>query len=288
MIDPVPRSRKRIAPFRLHRPETVAAAVALLATLPDAVAMAGGIEVLGRMKAGWQVPHVVLLRDIAPLSAVHAGSQGLSIGSGVLLQDLSRHETVRRQAPDIARAMAPVANVRIRHQATLGGNILAGVAHYDVLPCLMALGAHLDVATADGPATIPAATLAATPGAMPVHALLTGVRVPTGARLLCHHRDMLPAFLLTLGEQADGTLHAAVAGAHQRPCAGPLGIAASDLHGAGLTATRAGALAEAWCAALPAMRDTLHMSAAWRRRVVPVVLARLLAGLAAPAGSLAA
>ena len=111
---------------------------------------------------------------------------------------------------------------------------------------------------------------------MPPRALLLHAMIPGGADIIVHDRSMLPGFLLTLGRQADGVVVAAVAGAHTRPQAGSLGITAGEFAG-GLTPDAATAVARDWVRTLPPMRDTLHMSAGWRRRVVPVALSRLLA-----------
>ena len=52
----VHRSRKLIPEFRLHRPRSAAEAVAMKAAAgPGAVYMAGGIDVVNRMKSGLQV-----------------------------------------------------------------------------------------------------------------------------------------------------------------------------------------------------------------------------------------
>jgi xanthine dehydrogenase iron-sulfur cluster and FAD-binding subunit A len=55
----VQRSRKRISSFRLHRPANVADANRLLADYPSAHVVAGGIDVINRLKCGETIEDVV-------------------------------------------------------------------------------------------------------------------------------------------------------------------------------------------------------------------------------------
>jgi len=286
MIDPVPRSRKRISPFRLHRPETIDAAVAARAALPNSAYMGGGIDLLNGMKAGTEWTDIVLLRDIASLRTITRSDSHIRIGSGVGLDALGRNDVLLDLLPDIAAAWAPIANVRIRHQGTVGGNLMARKAHYDILPVLMAAGATVVFATVDGPMELPAAWLSSSTKPAAFGALLTEVRIPVHARIPFHDRSHLPGFLGTVGHCGDGAWRAAVAGAHDLPRVAsldlPVGI---DLP---IHSTLARRVAEDWCSGLPIMCERAGISGTWRRRAVPAVLARLLAGIAVSARSRAA
>ncbi|MDF1731993.1 MAG: FAD binding domain-containing protein [Minwuia sp.] len=276
MIDPVPRSRKRITPFRLHRPGTIDEAVTARAALPNSAFMGGGIDLLNGMKTGVEWTDVVLLRDIAELRAIRITGEYISIGSGVRLDELGRNDLVRDALPDVAAAWAPIANVRIRHQGTVGGNLMARKAHYDILPVLMATGATVVFATVDGAIELPAAWLSSSTKPAAFGALLTEVRIPAGARVLMHDRSHLPGFLITVGHNGDGAWHAAVAGAHDLPRVARLDLpTGADLP---LQPALARRVAEEWCNGLPIMRERANISGVWRRRAVPVVLSRLLAG----------
>lgn len=281
MIDPVPRSRKRIVPFRLHRPGTVAEAVAARADLPNSAYMGGGIDLLNGMKAGVEWTDVVLLRDVAELRTIARADGHVRIGSGVSLDTLGRHDLLRDSLPDIARAWAPIANMRIRHQGTVGGNLMARKAHYDILPVLMAAGATVVFATVDGPLELPAAWLASSTKPATIGALLTEVRIPLQARILAHDRTHLPGFLVTVGHGGNGAWLAAVAGAHDLPRVAPLDLQPGT--GLPVHAALARRVAEDWCSSLPIMCRRANISGAWRRRAVPTVLSRLLAGSAVSA-----
>lgn len=286
MIDPVPRSRKRIARFRLHRPTTIEDAVSARASIPDSAYMGGGVDLLNGMKAGALWSDVVLLRDIDELRAVTAEDDHVRIGAGLSLDQLGRVDAIRDSLPSIADALAPVANVRIRHQGTLGGNLMARKAHYDILPVLMAAGATLEFATVDGRTEIDAAWLSSTAKPAAFGALLIAARVPAAARILVHDRSHLPGFLLTVGHGGNGRWRAVVAGAHDLPQVAYLDLDAGER--LPLEAGHARDIAERWCAGLPVMRERANISGTWRRRAVPAMLSRLLAGSAAKSGAQAA
>lgn len=278
MIDPVPRSRKRITPFRLHRPGTIGEAVAARAALPNSAFMGGGIDLLNGMKTGVEWTDVVLLRDIAELGTIKVTGGYVSIGSGVRLDELGRNSMVRDALPDVAAAWAPIANVRIRHQGTVGGNLMARKAHYDILPVLMATGATVVFETVGGTIELPAAWLSSSTKPSAFGALLTEVRIPSGARVLMHDRSHLPGFLITVGHNGDCAWQAVVAGAHDLPRVARLDLPPGT--SLPIPSAQSRKVAEDWCSGLPIMLERANISGVWRRRAVPVVLSRLLAGIA--------
>jgi carbon-monoxide dehydrogenase medium subunit len=116
-------------PFEYVEPDTLEEALEILAGDPDdTVVMAGGTSLVILMKQDLVRPARVLgLRRIAQLREVGASSGTLALGALATHGALARAEDVRRHAPALASTFAAVATVRIREQATLGGNL----AHAD-------------------------------------------------------------------------------------------------------------------------------------------------------------
>ena len=116
-------------PFDYVEPETLEEALEILAGDPDdTLVMAGGTSVVILMKQDLLRPARVLgLRRIAPLREISASGGGLVLGALATHGALARSEPVRRHASALASTFAAVATVRIREQATLGGNL----AHAD-------------------------------------------------------------------------------------------------------------------------------------------------------------
>ena len=111
--------------FALHRPTTLAGAIALLADLgPDAVLVAGGTDLLPNMKHGLLAPrHLVSLGAIGELAGVRSENGGLRVGAMTTLDALSKDGDVREHARALAEAAGSVGGPHHRRMGTLGGNL---------------------------------------------------------------------------------------------------------------------------------------------------------------------
>src|SRR2546421_7880700 len=116
-------------PFDYVEPETLEEALEILAADPDdTVVMAGGTSLVILLKQDLIRPARVLgLRRIAELRAISATDEGLVLGALATHGMLARSPAVRAHAAALGSTFAAVATVRIREQATLGGNL----AHAD-------------------------------------------------------------------------------------------------------------------------------------------------------------
>jgi aerobic carbon-monoxide dehydrogenase medium subunit len=118
-----------VRPFDYVEPATLAEALALLAEDPDEThVMGGGTSLVILMKQDLVRPaRVIGLRRIAQLRAIGAAGDSLALGALATHGTLARSQAVRGHAAALASTFAAVATVRIREQATLGGNL----AHAD-------------------------------------------------------------------------------------------------------------------------------------------------------------
>jgi carbon-monoxide dehydrogenase medium subunit len=140
--------------FEYHRPTTVAEAAALMAELGDETALlAGGTSLMNLAKLGLAEPeHVIALRDVDELYGLEGDPvQGLRLGAMTTLRDVETSRLVRRLAPGLAEAAHHVATVRIRNQATVGGNLVHADPNQDLPPMLMVYDA---VARITGPSGV--------------------------------------------------------------------------------------------------------------------------------------
>ena len=111
----VHRSRKLIPEFRLHRPRSGAEAVALKAAGgAGAVFMAGGIDVVNRMKFGDPVTEVIHLGRVDGLDCIEEQEGRLQLGALVTHDRLATSLQVRARLPSLAQTWPDVANIRIR------------------------------------------------------------------------------------------------------------------------------------------------------------------------------
>src|SRR5215469_9447159 len=112
--------------FEYAAPTTIEDAVRLLGG-PNAAALSGGTDLLGRMKDYVTSPdRVVYLKDIKDLAGItgDARTGGLTIGAGTRLSDLVAHAGIRESYPALWQATVEIGSVQIRNMSTVGGNLL--------------------------------------------------------------------------------------------------------------------------------------------------------------------
>jgi xanthine dehydrogenase YagS FAD-binding subunit len=111
--------------FEYASPNSLKQALALLSSnWSDSEILAGGTDLLGRMKDGVSTPKRVV--NIKGLPGVHAMSReggGLRIGALVTLDRIAEASDVRENYPALAHAVTEAASPQIRNMATIGGNL---------------------------------------------------------------------------------------------------------------------------------------------------------------------
>jgi len=172
--------------YDYHEPETVAAALDLLARYgEDAHLVAGATAFTLLWRQGLLRPgHVIGLRRIASLGGITSAGGALAIGATVTHRAIERSGEVAGYCPALTRTFASVATVRVRNQATLGGNLAHADPAQDPPPMLIALGAEVVATSAAGERTIPLDELFVDVFTTSLRAdeILTSVRCPALAK----------------------------------------------------------------------------------------------------------
>jgi carbon-monoxide dehydrogenase medium subunit len=156
----------------------------------DATPVAGGTSLVLMMKQGLVQPAVVVgLQGIGELHGISGTADGgLEIGALATHREIETSEAVRGFAAELARTFGRIATVRIRNQATIGGNLVHADPAQDPPPILLALDAEALVCGGDGARAIPlhAFFVDFFETALGEGELLRGVRIPPlprGARV---------------------------------------------------------------------------------------------------------
>jgi CO/xanthine dehydrogenase FAD-binding subunit len=147
-----------VQPFAYARPRTLAEAVALLEERgPDARILAGGTDLIIRLRDGTLTPQVVLdvkgVTELAPGIRVAEGR--VVIGATTTMTEIAAHPLIGRDLAALAEAAAYVGSVQIRNRATLAGNLCNASPAADTVPALLVHGANVVAAGPDGTRRIP-------------------------------------------------------------------------------------------------------------------------------------
>ena len=262
----ISRSHLGIEPFEVRRPASLADAAAAVAD--GSWAHAGGIDVAQRLRAGEAADELVPLcspptcagTGLEVLGEISLGNECLFVGAAVTHARIESDPLVQAHRPDVAAAWRTIGNVRIRAAGTLGGNLAAFHPGYDAAPVLAAAGARIVVAQPDG--TLGRCDVAG----VPLNRLIVGCEVPLSGRVV-YDRSLKPVVSVAVGDQA-----VAIGCAYAQTVVIP--------HGATNPEDVAAAVA-----ALPDPTDDAFGSAAYRRRMIEVLVDRCLRTHAEPVTS---
>lgn len=274
------RSHAATEPFVLHRPKTVAQAVAAMAASRGRGAyMAGGIDLTDELRTGRKIADLIYLGDVKELAEITRTGGALVLGGAVTYRQLERDAKVRAALPDLACIWETVANVRVRVAGSIAGNLIAARSGYDALTALMALDATLHLETGKGGRTQPVAK------PVPKCALVRRIEIPlTKGQRFLFDRSLKPvvSVALAVSQTAKGIeARAAVGCAHWRAVMKTLNT--KDIGSMAKLASAAEPLASAFAAALPEPDSDAIASGAYRRRMSAVQLRRLIVSLAGDA-----
>ncbi|MBU1706309.1 xanthine dehydrogenase family protein subunit M [bacterium] len=131
-------------PQRIERPDTLAAALALLMN-KNSRPLAGGTDLLiERRRAPFAADETwIALSDLDELKKIELKDDVWHIGPLVTHAELAKHEELRRVASFLPEAASLVGSPQIREQGTVGGNIANAASCADTVPPLIALNAEL-------------------------------------------------------------------------------------------------------------------------------------------------
>jgi aerobic carbon-monoxide dehydrogenase medium subunit len=273
----VHRSRKLIPEFNLHRPKSAGEAVQIKTECgPGAVFMAGGIDVVNRMKFGVPVTDVIYLSGIAGLDKIVEEDGKLRLGSLVTHHQMATSPLVARHLPALAETWRDVANIRIRCKGTLGGNIMAGDPNYDFALAAMAADARLEFLGLGGKSRTVAAI---EPDALATEGLLLAIIVPSVSTLrLWFDRSLRPTVTMAFGLNVTGQPMAEMLVAIGCACTTP--SATRLVAHWPISAESVAGLTQSIAATLPEPIGDHNAGAVYRRRMIEVLLRRNLSVVA--------
>ncbi|MBO0827651.1 MAG: FAD binding domain-containing protein [Streptosporangiales bacterium] len=149
-------------PRAFLRPANLDDALAARAEHPDAVAIAGGTDVMVEVNFGARRPPALLdLTRVPELREWGVDGKVVRLGAGVTYTRLV--DEAARRLPGLATAARTVGSPQIRNRGTVGGNLGSASPAGDCHPPLLASGATVEARSVRGTRCIPVAEFFAGP-----------------------------------------------------------------------------------------------------------------------------
>ncbi len=267
------------------RPSTVDEAVQLLSEHDNARALAGGQTLVNVMKLRFAAPDVVVdLAGIHGLDRIVVHDDGaVELGAMATYAAIESDERLAEVRPVLGEVASVIADVQVRNRGTIGGNLCSSDPTNHFPPLMVALGARMTIAGAQGQRSVAADAFfvgvymtAVEPGE-----LLTAVTLPQPAP-----GEGAGFASMTIGKDGTGIVNVAAAlrvnGAVAEPRVGIGCVAATPVRAESMEAALEGAAptdasvrlaAQGLGEALDPPGD-VHASADYRRHLAEVMAVR--------------
>ncbi|MBN1902100.1 xanthine dehydrogenase family protein subunit M [Candidatus Sumerlaeota bacterium] len=144
--------------FDVRIPDTLKEAAELLArSAPGgAMSLAGGTDLLIRMKEGVSKPGmIIILEKIGKIKVIKASKNRIRIGGAATFDAIIRSKIIQNKAPVLAAACEKIGSPQIRNRGTIGGNIANASPCADSVPALAVLEAEVALVSQSGERRLP-------------------------------------------------------------------------------------------------------------------------------------
>src|SRR6266568_4463681 len=143
--------------MRYIRPLSIEDAVGLLAgAAGPAAILAGGSDLLVRMKGGFVEPELIVdIKAIEGLSEITETADGFRISAAVSCAVLGENAALKKAWPGVVEAAKLIGSKQVQGRCTIVGNLCNASPAADSVPALVAAGAKAVVAGPSGKRTVP-------------------------------------------------------------------------------------------------------------------------------------
>lgn len=152
--------------MQYEAPETTKAAVGLLAKAKgSAYVLAGGSDLLVRMKGGFIEPDLVVdIKRIKTMREVKKTATGFTIGAAVSCAELGENKALVKAWPGVVEAANLIGSKQVQGRCTMAGNLCNASPAADSVPALVAAGAKAIVQGPKGKRTVAVESIPVGPG----------------------------------------------------------------------------------------------------------------------------
>ena len=172
--------------MRYVRPGSIEDAVGLLAeSAGNAAILAGGSDLLVRMKGGFVEPELIIdIKAIDALSHITESDDGFAIGAAVPCAVVGENAALRHAWPGVVEGATLIGSKQVQGRCTIVGNLCNASPAADSVPALVAAGAKALIRGPAGSRTIDVEAVPKGPGRTSlapgeiIEAILLGKRQP--------------------------------------------------------------------------------------------------------------
>jgi carbon-monoxide dehydrogenase medium subunit len=152
--------------MRYERPHSIEDAVGLLAGSGGVAAiLAGGSDLLVRMKGGFVEPDLVVdIKAINGLAEILETAEGFTIGAAVPCARMGENAALKKAWPGVVEAANLIGSKQVQGRCTIVGNLCNASPAADSVPALVAAGARASIVGPGGRRTIAVEALPTGPG----------------------------------------------------------------------------------------------------------------------------
>jgi carbon-monoxide dehydrogenase medium subunit len=152
--------------MRYERPHLIDDAVNLLAASGGTAAiLAGGSDLLVRMKGGFIEPDLVVdIKAIDGLGEIRETAEGFTIGAAVSCAMMGESAALRKEWPGVVEAANLIGSKQVQGRCTIVGNLCNASPAADSVPALVAAGAKAIVVGPQSRRVIPVEAVPIGPG----------------------------------------------------------------------------------------------------------------------------
>ena len=154
--------------MRYMTPTTTKEAAALMAKAEgSAFVLAGGTDLLVRMKSGFSEPDLVVdIKHIEAMQSITKLANGFRIGGAVSSAQMGEHSALKKAWPGVVEAAGVIGSDQIQSRCTIVGNLCNASPAADSVPAMIAAGAKASIVGPKGRRTVAVEQVVTGPGSM--------------------------------------------------------------------------------------------------------------------------
>ena len=111
-----------------------------------AFVLAGGTDLMVRMKSGFIEPDLVVdIKQIPAMQAIKKSATGFRIGAAVSAAEMGENSDLKKAWPGVVESANLIGSDQIQNRCTIAGNLCNASPAADAVPALIAAGAKVNV-----------------------------------------------------------------------------------------------------------------------------------------------